>query len=31
MDDTINLYVNSELINDLDKNPIKNYRGGIRK
>ena len=31
MDDTINLYVNSELINDIDKNPISNYRGRIRK
>ena len=31
MEDTINLYLNSELINDMDKNPIKNYRNGIRK
>ena len=31
MNDTIDLYINSELINDLDKNPIKNYRVGIKK
>jgi len=29
--DTINLYLNSDLINDMDKNPIQNYRNEIKK
>ena len=28
--DTINLYLNSDLINDIDKNPIQNYRNNIK-
>ena len=31
MKDTINLYINSDLINDIDKDPIKNYAKNIRK
>lgn len=31
INDTIDLYVNCDLINDIDKNQIINYRKGIRK
>ena len=29
--DTINLYLDSEIINEIDKNPIRNYKNNIRK
>ena len=31
INDTINLYINNDLINDIDKNVIRDYRQGIRK
>ena len=31
INDTINLYINNDLINDMDKNVIRDYRQGIRK
>ena len=29
--DTINIYLDSEIINDIDKSPIRNYKNNIRK